>query len=650
MGKLAQARINGILRKSINGLAGAAADEAPEEGIAVESASDKTESVSHENAHKKTVILIPDIMDLAATPTGLRVISFLEDIVQQRRNAGEQIIIVGATDALDLEDDTYMQGQSRLDIESEGSRFRAILLPLLHEGTSRRRASKRTKDPLRAMTDDEDNFDIDAHERRKGSLSINYRHIGHMVSQLYPDRSELNRFSPSSASIEYLRNRVLTQDEVQHIALTTIGLHSLQLSTGATKDGVLNEGHITAALYLLDKVYKSFKEPEFFSESERAKSPRDKNPSRGPRAWLKEAETKRKPSSPNQGEPENLSENESRLESRLASIRESANRYEKGLLSGIVPAKKIRTTFSDVHVAPETIEALKTLTSLSLQRPEAFKYGVLKSDNIPGLLLYGPPGTGKTLLAKAVAKESGATVLNVSGSDVNQMYVGVSEKIVKAIFSLARKLSPCVVFIDEADSIFAMRSQMRQRSGHRDTINQFLQEWDGIDDHNVFLMVATNRPFDLDDAVLRRLPRRLLVDLPTREDREAILRIHLKDEELDPSVSLSVLAEQTPFYSGSDLKNLAVAAALAAVREENENKERFADYQIPEKRVLTVKHFDKAKEEISASVNEDMRSLAAIRKFDEEFGSGNRRKKNAWGFVPMERGEGDARVRPAAGA
>lgn len=645
MGKLAQAHSRGVLRRSIGRLVAAAAEEAPEDESSADSKADKNESVPLENAHKRTIILIPDIMDLAATQTGLRVLSFLEDIIQQRRNAGEQITIVGATDALDLEDDTYTQGQSRLDIESEGSRFRAVLLPLLHTGAPRRRTSKKAKGSSSAMADYEDEFNIE--EPRKGSLSINYRHIGHMISQLYPDRSELNRFSPSVGSIEYLKNRVLKQDEVQHIALTAIGLHSLRSSTGSTKDGFLNEDHITAALYLLDKVYKCFKDPESSSKSQQGNWLRDKKPSTEPRPWLKEVETRQKPFSSKHQEPENSEGKDSRLENKLASIRESANRYEKQLLSGIVPPKKIRTTFEDVHVSKETIEALKTLTSLSLQRPEAFKYGVLKSDTIPGLLLYGPPGTGKTLLAKAVAKESGATVLNVSGSDVNQMYVGVSEKIVKAIFSLARKLSPCVVFIDEADSIFAMRSQARQRSGHRDTINQFLQEWDGIEDHNVFLMVATNRPFDLDDAVLRRLPRRLLVDLPTKEDREAILKIHLKDEALDPSVSLSVLAEQTPFYSGSDLKNLAVAAALAAVREENENKERSADYEIPEKRVLAGRHFDKAREEISASVSEDMKSLTAIRKFDEEFGSGKRRKKNAWGFVPMERGEGDVRVRPA---
>ena len=150
------------------------------------------------------------------------------------------------------------------------------------------------------------------------------------------------------------------------------------------------------------------------------------------------------------------------------------------------------------------------------------------------------------------------------------MYVGEGEKNVKAIFTLAKKLSPCVIFIDEADAIFAARAQSTRRSAsHREIINQFLQTWDGTD-VSAFIMVATNRPFDLDDAVLRRLPRRLLVDLPTEKDREAILKIHLKDEILDESVSLQTIAQNTPFYSGSDLKNISVAAAMACIREENE--------------------------------------------------------------------------------
>ncbi|PNH71817.1 hypothetical protein VD0001_g5743 [Verticillium dahliae] len=333
------------------------------------------------------------------------------------------------------------------------------------------------------------------------------------------------------------------------------------------------------------------------------------------------------------------------------------NEFEKKLLTGLVDVKEIRTTFADVHAPPATISALKLLTSLSLVRPEAFAYGVLANDRLPGCLLYGPPGTGKTLLAKAVAKESGASMLEVSGASINDMYVGQSEKNVRALFSLAKKLSPLVIFIDEADALFAARGQSRSRPSHRETINQFLREWDGMSDTKAFIMVATNRPFDLDDAVLRRLPRKILVDLPLQEDRESILRILLKGEQLDASVSIEDIARRTVLYSGSDLKNLTVAAAMAAVQEELEQAALHTGsepYVYPERRTLLKRHFDKASGEIAASISEDMDSLKSIRKFDQKYGdqrSRNRKPKTmGFGIMPTPTDAEDARVRPAVPA
>lgn len=335
-------------------------------------------------------------------------------------------------------------------------------------------------------------------------------------------------------------------------------------------------------------------------------------------------------------------------DSRLRQIRASATKYEKKLMTGIIEPKNIKTTFNDVHMPVETIDALQVLTTLSLTRPDAFKYGVLASDKIPGLLLYGPPGTGKTLAAKAVAKESGATMLEVSAADINDMYVGEGEKNVKALFSLARKLSPCVVFLDEADAIFSARSNQGRRVNHRELLNQFLKEWDGMnnDSGSAFIMVATNRPMDLDDAVLRRLPRRLLVDLPTESDRLEILKIHLRNENLSSDVDLASLAKLTPFYSGSDLKNLCVAAALNAVREENLLAKQHTGsepYQHPERRTLTGKHFDTSMEEISASISEDMTSLKDIKKFDEQYGDkrGKKKKTPKLGFPTKGKQERD---------
>lgn len=355
--------------------------------------------------------------------------------------------------------------------------------------------------------------------------------------------------------------------------------------------------------------------------------------------------------------------------------------HEEQLLSGLVKPEAIRTTFANIHAPKETIESIRMLTTLSLIRPEAFSYGVLATERIPGCLLYGPPGTGKTLLAKAVARESGANMIEISAATINNMYVGESEKMVRALFRLARKREPLVIFIDEADALLGARSSnSRERTGSREVINQFLREWDGMDRTKAFIMVATNRPFDLDEAVLRRLPRKLLIDLPREQDRAEILRIHLRDEELDPSVDLADVARRTPLYSGSDLKNVCVAAAMAAVKEEfsalpsistpnttttdsqreeqqpkPEEAEAKAEGAAPttKRRVLHGRHFDAALREIGASVSEDMQTLAAIRRFDERYGdattgAGTRaRRRRGMGFevVAEPRDSEGARVR-----
>lgn len=172
----------------------------------------------------------------------------------------------------------------------------------------------------------------------------------------------------------------------------------------------------------------------------------------------------------------------------------------------------LETKFEDVCIKTTTIRTLQTLVSLPLLRPHYFTHGVLAKHSINGILLFGPPGTGKTLLARAVAKESGSSMLEIKGSDVYDKYVGEGEKNVQAIFSLARKLSPCVVFIDEVDAIFASR-HTESAASRREIVNQFMMEWDGLTsqkNRGITIMAATNRPFDLDDAVLRRMPRRIL--------------------------------------------------------------------------------------------------------------------------------------------
>ncbi|KAI7828879.1 hypothetical protein BC939DRAFT_486261, partial [Gamsiella multidivaricata] len=265
---------------------------------------------------------------------------------------------------------------------------------------------------------------------------------------------------------------------------------------------------------------------------------------------------------------------------------EECDRYERKLLGSIVDPDKIKTTFKNTIIPSETIQTLQTMITLPLVRPQFFSYGLLRDEFISGLLLFGPPGTGKTLLAKAVAKESGAKMLEIKASDIFDMYVGEGEKNVSAVFSLARKLSPCVIFLDEVDSIFRARGSSGGggagggggNSSQREILNQFMVEWDGLrssgQNQGIVVMASTNRPFELDDAVLRRLPRRILVDLPSEEAREQILRVYLGQEQLEEGVDIKELAKKTAFFSGSDLKNLCVSAALASVRENVQNELR----------------------------------------------------------------------------
>ncbi|OJJ47166.1 hypothetical protein ASPZODRAFT_151710 [Penicilliopsis zonata CBS 506.65] len=548
---------------------------------------------------RDVIIQIQDYASIQNTREGSRFLSLLRKVIETHRRQRSRVLLIG-TVGQDINVSLSQDAAKRVPLGFDDQFSKTIVLT----------PSMENKLVDKTLLED----------RRKRTMAINIRHLQELLRTTMTDQSatiedgllDNRHWALDDVTIEAsgLSERYWTYSQVHRIAT---------LALGCCKPGEpLSLEHISQGVRLMEKTDKIRND------------------------WLKEKWSKASPSV-----------DVDDREQLLKSLRKTCNTHEKKLLNGVVDAKSIRTTFADVHVPPETIDALKTLTSLSLIRPEAFTYGVLATDKIPGLLLYGPPGTGKTLLAKAVARESGATVLEVSGSEIYDMYVGEGEKNVKAIFTLAKKLSPCVVFIDEADAIFCSRTGASNRTSHRELINQFLREWDGMSDLSAFIMVATNRPFDLDDAVLRRLPRRLLVDLPTEQDRLAILQIHLKEETIDASVDLAELSRRTPLYSGSDLKNLCVAAALACVRDENNLAAQHQGpeaYTYPERRTLSWTHFERGMEEISASISEDMSSLAAIRKFDEQYGDrkGRRKKGSAWGFTPSsldESGPDSARVR-----
>ncbi|KAI7089072.1 AAA-domain-containing protein [Hortaea werneckii] len=583
---------------------------------------------------QKTIIHLRDLKDLSRSHLGDAIVRKLVRIVQKKRRSGESVLIVGTT----------AQGQNNIFMsglrEPEDFPFRTITVP----PPSKEAAPIVTSEvPTVKPAASAETLKNPGYRR---ILEINLRHVQSMLRRLRPSTesdllSHEAREQMSLQGSRLLSERVLTLDEVQRVVLTAVGL-----SRSYAQSEDIKPVHVALAAYTTMRVDEAVQN---WNTTSRLTSfgKKDKPPGRqeGQEAHTDEG----------LGSNQKADRQKRAGSKKIEEVKKNLNQHETKLLTGVADSQNIRTGFDDVHATPETIEALKTLTTLSLMRPEAFSYGVLASDRLPGLMLYGPPGTGKTLLAKAVAKESGATVLEISGAQIYEKYVGEGEKMVRAVFSLAKKLSPCVVFIDEADAIFGSRSGAGNRNTHREIINQFLREWDGMDDHGVFMMVASNRPFDLDDAVLRRLPRRLLVDLPVAKDRESILGIHLKNEALDDSVSLANLAEQTPLYSGSDLKNLCVSAALACVREENDliarnEKDGNADFKLPEKRTLAKRHFDKAVQEISASISEDMASLNAIRKFDEQYGDRKgRKKKSGYGFGMGEQKVDESSVRVRAG-
>ena len=226
------------------------------------------------------------------------------------------------------------------------------------------------------------------------------------------------------------------------------------------------------------------------------------------------------------------------------------------------------TRFADVAGYKEVKEEVQEVVAF-LREPDRFRKA---GAEVPkGMLLVGPPGTGKTLLAKATAGEAGVPFISVTGSDFMEMFVGVGASRVRDLFKTARANAPCIIFIDELDSIGRKRGA-GLGGGHDEreqTLNQLLGEIDGFtSSEGVVIMGATNRPDVLDPALQRpgRFDRQIVVPLPTLEEREEILRVHAKGKPLSDDVDLKVFARGTPGMAGADLKNLINEAALIAVR------------------------------------------------------------------------------------
>ncbi|XP_034728372.1 ATPase family AAA domain-containing protein 1-A [Etheostoma cragini] len=242
--------------------------------------------------------------------------------------------------------------------------------------------------------------------------------------------------------------------------------------------------------------------------------------------------------------------------------------YEMNIAVHLVDPQTMKVSWRDIAGLDEIINELQDTVILPFQKRHLLAGSKLFQPP-KGVLLFGPPGCGKTMIAKATAKASGCKFINLQASTLTDMWYGESQKLTAAVFSLAVKIQPCIIFIDEMESFLRNRSSL----DHEATAMmkaQFMSLWDGLDTSSttqVMVMGATNRPQDVDPAILRRMPTTFHVGLPNTRQRQDILRLILAGENLSNAINLKEIAEKTEGYSGSDLRELCRDAAMYRVRD-----------------------------------------------------------------------------------
>ena len=284
------------------------------------------------------------------------------------------------------------------------------------------------------------------------------------------------------------------------------------------------------------------------------------------------------------------------------------------VLSEIVE-RKPDVKFTDVIGLKEAKEILREIIIVPNLRPDLFK-GLRSPPR--GLLLFGPPGTGKTMIAKAVATECKCTFFNISASSLTSKYLGESEKLVRTLFDLAHEMQPSVVFVDEIESILSKRKEDENDAMKR-LKTEFLIQFDGVgsgDDLRVLIIGATNRPFDLDPAIIRRLPKRVYVGPFNVEERQGFIKTIITQNKCDiKDEEYKKIAEMCNNYSNSDLKELCREAAYEPLRELNVKSLK----KVGELRPIVFDDFVKALRKVKGTLTKKI--LMELENWNKEFGA-----------------------------